>query len=163
MRKLIAAVVSITAIAALAVPAMASANVARYQTTDSMTLVTHYNGTNFVHNYTITDNPCVDNTFTGVATGGIVGGNGETIQGTWDANGGVTLDGQYLDGSGYTWHYSGPLTGGGTGSDSIGLKWTVTITTVKSDWKNHGQYVSAMGGGADAAHSCIGMPINSSN
>ena len=31
-----------------------------------------------------------------------------------------------------------------------------------SDWKNHGQYVKAMGGGADAAHSCIGMPINSS-
>ena len=31
-----------------------------------------------------------------------------------------------------------------------------------SDYKNHGQYVKAMGGGDDAAHSCIGMPINSS-
>ena len=31
----------------------------------------------------------------------------------------------------------------------------------KSTYKNHGQYVTAMGGGDDAAHSCIGMPINS--
>ena len=34
----------------------------------------------------------------------------------------------------------------------------ITNTT---DYKNHGQYVKAMGGGDDAAHSCIGMPINS--
>jgi hypothetical protein len=35
--------------------------------------------------------------------------------------------------------------------DTSGLK--------SSNYKNHGQYVKAMGGGADAAHSCIGMPI----
>ena len=28
-----------------------------------------------------------------------------------------------------------------------------------SEFKNHGAYVSSMGGGDDAAHSCIGMPI----
>ncbi len=31
-------------------------------------------------------------------------------------------------------------------------------TTGTSNYKNHGDYVSSMGGGADAAHSCIGMP-----
>ena len=29
-----------------------------------------------------------------------------------------------------------------------------------TQFKNHGDYVSSMGGGADAAHSCIGMPIS---
>jgi hypothetical protein len=28
-------------------------------------------------------------------------------------------------------------------------------------YKNHGEYVSTMGGGDDAAHSCIGMPMQS--
>ena len=28
-----------------------------------------------------------------------------------------------------------------------------------STYKNHGEYVSSQGGGSDAAHSCIGMPI----
>ena len=28
------------------------------------------------------------------------------------------------------------------------------------DFKNHGDYVSSQGGGSDAAHSCIGMPIH---
>ena len=30
-----------------------------------------------------------------------------------------------------------------------------------STYKNHGDYVSSMGGGADAAHSPIGKPVNS--
>ena len=30
----------------------------------------------------------------------------------------------------------------------------------KSDYKNHGDYVTSQGGGSDAAHSCIGMPIS---
>ena len=29
-----------------------------------------------------------------------------------------------------------------------------------SNYKNHGEYVSSQGGGSDAAHSCIGMPIH---
>jgi hypothetical protein len=28
-------------------------------------------------------------------------------------------------------------------------------------FKNHGDYVKSAGGGADAAHSCIGMPVTS--
>ena len=31
---------------------------------------------------------------------------------------------------------------------------------VSSNYRNHGEYVSSQGGGSDAAHSCIGMPIH---
>ena len=41
------------------------------------------------------------------------------------------------------------------------LEFLVSKTTTNtSSYKNHGEYVKAMGGGADAAHSCIGMPIH---
>ena len=33
--------------------------------------------------------------------------------------------------------------------------------TSTTDYKNHGQYVKAMAGRDDAAHSCIGTPITS--
>ena len=32
------------------------------------------------------------------------------------------------------------------------------VFTAITDYKNHGAYVAANGGGSDAAHSCIGMP-----
>jgi hypothetical protein len=35
----------------------------------------------------------------------------------------------------------------------------VLVTTVVSTYATHGAYVTAMGGGDDAARSCIGMPI----
>ena len=44
MKKIIAAVASVTAIAALAVPALASANVSSAQKTTPLTLTTTYNG-----------------------------------------------------------------------------------------------------------------------
>jgi hypothetical protein len=34
------------------------------------------------------------------------------------------------------------------------------VITGTSDYKNHGDFVSSQGGGDDAAHSCIGMPIH---
>ena len=43
----------------------------------------------------------------------------------------------------------------------IEVRISTETTTNTSTYKNHGQYVKAMGGGDDAAHSCIGMPINS--
>ena len=30
-----------------------------------------------------------------------------------------------------------------------------------TEYANHGEYVAAMGGGKDAAQSCVGMPIKS--
>ena len=53
--------------------------------------------------------------------------------------------------------------GDGTAIDTSpnDLEFLVSKTTTNtSSYKNHGEYVKAMGGGADAAHSCIGMPIN---
>jgi hypothetical protein len=39
-----------------------------------------------------------------------------------------------------------------------GVVITRTSTSVTT-WANHGDYVTSTGGSADAAHSCIGMPI----
>ena len=63
----------------------------------------------------------------------------------------------------YHWRYDGPAAGG-MGWDSWGQKQPITVAydlTSSTSYKNHGECVSQMGGGADAAHSCIGMPINS--
>ena len=46
-------------------------------------------------------------------------------------------------------------------ANEIEIKVSKTIAST-SDYKNHGDYVKPQGGGDDAAHSCIGMPINSS-
>ncbi len=59
---------------------------------------------------------------------------------------------------GYQWDVSG-----NSGHDSTGLNFEVKVTANLTDsthYKNHGDYVSSMGGGDDAAHSCIGMPIH---
>jgi hypothetical protein len=37
---------------------------------------------------------------------------------------------------------------------------SATKLIATSNFKNHGEYVSSQGGGSDAAHSCIGMPIH---
>ena len=95
--------------------------------------------------------------FTG--TGSVLG-IPETVSGTIGGSN-ISFNAAYADGSGYTWSSDGT-----TGSDNGGRQFTVnnklTINSTSS-YKNHGDYVSAVGGGAAAAHSCIGMPINSSN
>ena len=37
----------------------------------------------------------------------------------------------------------------------------VTVTDGVTDFANHGEYVTAMGGGKIAAQKCVGMPLNS--
>jgi hypothetical protein len=157
MKRLISAV-ALAAVAIMAFASIASADVARYQTTSSLVETTHYNGVTYVHHYAITTNPCVDNTFTGVSTADSPVGINETVHGTLDGSN-IHIEGAYHDGSGYTWHYDGPLTGG-NGHDSLGLTWNTSLTSNTSNFKNHGDYVSSQGGGSDAAHSCIGMPIH---
>ncbi|HEY2813434.1 MAG TPA: hypothetical protein VGJ03_08230 [Acidimicrobiales bacterium] len=56
----------------------------------------------------------------------------------------------------------------GTWSDNyVGGAQSGTVTSVapsssqSTNFKNHGDYVKSAGGGADAAHSCIGMPVTS--
>lgn len=66
-------------------------------------------------------------------------------------------------GSPYSWVGGFPVAGGtGTAATSDGGNYSfdvVLLSTGVSAYANHGAYVTAMGGGDDAAHSCIGMPI----
>ena len=113
----------------------------------------------YVHTYAITSlDPCGVGTFTGVSTDANVFGIQEHITGTL-LGGHLKFTATY-DNTTYSWNYDGPLLGG-TAQDSAGPSFGVTSTFVRAKtWKNHGEYVAAQGGGSDAAHSCIGMPIS---
>lgn len=159
-------VVVVAAAAMLATATAVSADVPRHQTQAGTLTVTLAAPYNYIHTYLINVNPC-DNTFTG--TGGSTFGGAaqpsvESIAGTL-MPGTLAFTATYLPGGllpGYTWSYAGP-TAGGTAVDSTNLHFGITtaLHLTASNWQNHGQYVKAMGGGSDAAHSCIGMPITS--
>jgi hypothetical protein len=155
MKKIILAA-AVAALASMAVAAFASADVPRYQSqTGTLTATVTSGGHTYVHTFAITVNPC-DNSFTGV-------GNQDelksTISGTIIGSA-ISFTAVYPDfGPNYQWSSVN-----GAGSDSIGQTFTVTTDTTAltaSGFKNHGDYVSQSGGGADAAHSCIGMPVQS--
>jgi hypothetical protein len=179
MRRFILAA---TAIAALTVPALApslaSADVPRYQSqtatfawTQPAGQVSQWDNV-WTHSYTIVTNPC-DSTFAGSGTlSGQDQGYGpltlpETVAGTFNKDGSVTFT---ATNSVFTYVLDGVRTDGSMKlattipavSNIVETKVTPFEPISTTDYKNHGQYVSAMGGGADAAHSCIGMPINSS-
>jgi hypothetical protein len=67
-------------------------------------------------------------------------------------------------GAPYYWWGTFPVAGGtftvydSNGGVYPGVVITRTSTSVTT-WANHGDYVTSTGGSADAAHSCIGMPI----
>jgi hypothetical protein len=152
------------AVAMLAIPAVASADVPRHQMQTGSITVTlpEYN---LVHTFTgVTVNPCEDGKFTGISGTRNVGGVVEEVSGSIK-NGVVEFNAIYTDSNypseiGYNWHTTGP----DRAIDSNGLAFDVVTDTSglkDTQYRNHGQYVKAMGGGDDAAHSCIGMPINS--
>ena len=149
------------ALMALAVPSVASADVPRHQTQTGSITVTlpEYN---LVHTFTdVTVNPCDGGSFTGVSGTRDIGAITEEVSGHIK-NGVVDFSAIYtsVQENGYSWHSTTP----GNAIDSNGLEFKAVVTTnlTESNYKNHGQYVKAMGGGDDAAHSCIGMPVNSS-
>jgi hypothetical protein len=82
------------------------------------------------------------------------------------SNGVITFTATYVGGpfAPYSWFGTFPV-GGGTfvASDSFGtINFTGSMNQVSSQvstYATHGNYVTSMGGGSDAAHSCIGMPI----
>lgn len=178
MRKLVLAATTIVALAVpTIVPALASADVARYQkqtatfTVTQPRLVNHQFNTVYTHDIKVTVNPC-DNTFTG--TGTITGAQGEVIPaedvtGTF-GDGTVSLSmtrpGQsysvdLVNGKTDGTTISHPTTSSDNGYvDVIDFTVTKPVFTNTSTFKNHGEYVSSQGGGSDAAHSCIGMPIH---
>lgn len=187
MRKLILAVAGIAAVAVPTIaPALASADVARYQSQTATFTVTqpagayHQWGNVWTHSFTVTVNPC-DKTFSG--TGNITGSdqNGpvstpeESITGSF-GNGTVSFSATRGDGLVTTLANArtgdlgenAPITvatlseGGSVVNtpDAVEMKVSVPQVSNSSNYKNHGDYVSSQGGGSDAAHSCIGMPIH---
>ena len=147
----------------MAVASFASAGVARYQVATGLTVTGAFNGGTYVHTYTLTDsNPC-DGSFTGtggIASLGRLGRDHQRNARRPEHHHQRGVPDSYLTPR-YTWHYDGPLSGGGTYTDSHGNQTvTVTFAVTTTNFKNHGDYVCSQGGGDDAAHSCIGMPIN---
>lgn len=55
------------------------------------------------------------------------------------------------------WYADGSLIDVSPNRLEVRVSKTTPIAT--TNYKNHGEYVSSVGGGSDAAHSCIGMPI----
>jgi hypothetical protein len=179
MRKLILVAASITAIASLTVPALASADVARYQSETATFTTTQPAGVFgqfdnvWTHKYTVNVNPC-NSTFsgTGVETGQDQNGAqtfNENVTGTFNADGSISLVNTRSDG--VVWSLDSVKTDGSVTlatliapaiPSNLEFKATAPVITNSSSFKNHGDYVSSQGGGSDAAHSCIGMPINSS-
>ena len=163
------------AVAMLVVPAVSSADVQRYQSQDATFTVNQpkdatgqFNNV-WRHEFKVTVNPC-DGTFWGIAPTYDNGASSptwtETVTGKF-GNGTVSFDTVPV-GGGATFKVTDAPYNTSVIAEST---WTQNIIEMKasapsfkntSDYKNHGQYVKAMGGGDDAAHSCIGMPINSS-
>jgi hypothetical protein len=156
MKRIIFAA-ALAALASLAVAAFASADVQRYQvpTKLDVSLTDAQPGNH--HAFTITS--ACDGTFTGTGQGSAeAGGANETISGTLVGDH-LTFTARYTDFiPGYTWSYDGPLSGAALGMNATGYHAKAAVTM--STFKNHGDYVSSVGGGDDAAHSCIGMPIH---
>ena len=126
MKRLISAA-AVAAVATMAFAPRWRPPTSSCQPTNSLTATTVYNGVTYVHKYAITTNSQSDNSFAGVNTANSPVSINESVSGTLNgAN--INISGAYHDGSGYTWSYNGPLTGG-TGSDSLGQKWQVSFTT----------------------------------
>jgi hypothetical protein len=175
MKKLLLAMLTLALGAAAIGTSVASANgVARYQMqTTTITAIQPYGEVGqfvnvWTHTYNVTLNPC-DSTFTGT---GVQTDNlnvfyaNETITGSFNANTVSYTATRSLDGLVYSLA-NAPLDFTtvtlATSNPSVpwALEFKVKATTPvnTTDYKNHGEYVAAQGGGSDAAHSCIGMPI----
>jgi|SRR3990172_7851195 len=172
MKRLFAVLVAAGAVAALGATSVVAApgGVERYQvTTNTYTLQLGYG-----HTYHVAISPCDDGSVS--ATGWQWGSDGNPLTHNPDEDITATLTGGgttitfnpsvYVGGWGgspYSWHGTFPVGGGWFAVyDSAGGTYWAQMTlddSQTSTYKNHGAYVSAMGGGADAAHSCIGMPI----
>lgn len=162
-------VAAMAAVAMLAFAATASADVPRYQY-QYATLVGNVNEGQYIHTYPniMRVNPC-DGTWefggTGTVTGGTLAPGGlastltETVTGSFN---GTTLDFHSVYGGtynpGYHWDFTGPLTGGAANSGVYSIVWSMTPSDGPV-YRNHGDFVSQMPDKNDAAHSCIGKPL----
>lgn len=141
--------------------ASAAGTVQRYQM-QTISITDTYAG-GYVHNYTGSLNPC-DGTFSG--TGSVSDNHSETITGTY-SNGVLTYTSTYDNGLVYNIDPASVTAGSFSTTGNITSPFTASAPVVgtvstsnASAYTNHGDYVSA-NPGADAAHSCIGMPVQS--
>jgi hypothetical protein len=161
MKRLLVTLASAGLLVGLAAGPVAAApgGVDRYEvTTTNYMLLVYFEGVTYTHSVDVALNPC-DSTIT--MTGVIP--TGMTVVGTLN-NGVISFDATYA--SGQIWGGNFPVAGGGLNwwvdSPSVWYSTGASIpgTPTFSAFTNHGDYVSSMGGGADAAHSCIGMPMH---
>jgi hypothetical protein len=159
MKKIILAAATV-ALASLAIVALASGDVQRYQPTATLVVSLTDAQPGNQHTFTIAwTHPCgTDGAFSGTGQGSVsAGGANETISGTLVGDH-LTFTATYIDFiPGYTWSYDGPLSG--AANVAGGYHATASVTAINS-FENHGDYVSSQGGGPEAAHSCIGMPMH---
>ncbi len=151
----------------------ASADVTRYQLETATFTATQPAGqvgqwvSVWTHNFVVTVNPC-DDTFSGTAKQFYPNGTfyaDETVTGTLGASSISMTVVRTVDP--VTWTLTNALydpfinlaTTDPAVNFPVEFKVTHPVITGTSSYKNHGQYVKEQGGGDDAAHSCIGMPI----
>ena len=173
MKKIILAA-AVAALAVMAIASSASADVARYQM-QSMTItavqpegaVGQWNNV-WTHTYKVELNPC-DGSFSGFGSmSGTVNGpySSETIKGHLDGDA-ISFTANRPDGVEYSLS-SAPLNDNSKvtmATSTPTVPWALEFKVIAtksnmSNYKNHGDYVNSQGGGSDAAHSCIGMPIH---
>lgn len=167
MKRLLVSLAAVGLLVGLAAVPVAAAPGGVARNPDQVTTTVYYLTIGAGHTFTIVFNGC-DGSL--VATGGQTGGPTETITAT------LSNDGMYINissvynggwgGSPYSWTGGFPVAGGTGTATVVGTTTTYTFpvtilstSTTTTTYANHGAYVSASGGGADAAHSCIGMPI----
>jgi hypothetical protein len=187
MRKSSKLIVVAGALAALAVPSVASADVPRCQTTGTGAATTTFTvttpsgaGGDWTTAFTVTARPDGSFSGTGVTTGMDYDGPktiDEMVTGTFTDN---NADGK-ADSVSFTstrpqplytgsWTVNNaPLNGTPTQGSALGVDWPLVFkvtgepqlgATTTTDL-NHGEYVKSQGGGKAAAQSCVGMPLNS--
>ena len=164
----------ISSLALTGLSSSAGASVARYQIETLNYTVTVAGG--YTHSFTVTVDPC-NGTFTGTGQNPALPSTAsvyETLSG-WTDGMDLTFtayyfhDAAFTSPTGYWWTFSGyftdanlDITGTLTSSSAnqSGLTVTGTMDSMSmSNYATHGQYVASNGGGDDAAHSCIGMPM----
>jgi hypothetical protein len=165
-------IISGMAVAMLVIPSAASADVQRHQTQTATFTVKQPRGSTgqfnniWKHDFKVTVNPC-DSTFTG--SGKVTDGQSNSTVWTEDITGSFgdnTVSFDTVPNAGATFGvtdapYNTTVFADSTWTQNvIEFRISTPVFTDTSNYKNHGQYVKAMGGGDDAAHSCIGMPIN---
>ena len=182
MRKLI---IGILAIAMLAIPSVASADVPRCEasvpvntavTTATFTALqpkdtTHQFTNVWQHDFTVTVN--ADDTLTGTSTVSDNGGSfawAESVTGKFNADRTQISFDTIPVGGGATFKVTAAPYNVSVDVESTwtanSIEFTITTpvfttTPGTESVKNHGQYVKAQGGGKEAAQACAGMPLNS--